>query len=202
MLKLIGLLYVYFIKVIDRIIMYITHGLFAECGKNVIFHPINSEFLYNTISIGNDVGIGDSANFFASRSHITIGNKVMFGPNVTIAGGNHSSHIVGKLMADYKDSDKLKSDDKEVFIDDDVWVGAGVIILSGVHIGRGAIIAAGAVVNKNVPPYAIVGGIPAKILRFRWDIPDIIKHEKLLYKEEERISEEVLTMNLEYNARK
>ena len=47
----------------------------------------------------------------------------MFGPNVTIRGGNHSSHIVGKLMTDYKNEDKLPTDDEPVIIDEDVWVG-------------------------------------------------------------------------------
>lgn len=55
-----------------------------------------------------------------------------------------------------------------IIIDDDVWIGYGAIILSGVHIGQGAVVAAGAVITKNVPPYAIVGGVPAKIIKYRF----------------------------------
>lgn len=55
-----------------------------------------------------------------------------------------------------------------IIVDDDVWIGQNAIILSGVHIGQGAVIAAGAVVTKDVPPYAIVGGVPAKIIKYRF----------------------------------
>lgn len=55
-----------------------------------------------------------------------------------------------------------------IIIDDDVWLGQGVIVLSNVHIGQGAIVAAGAVVTKDVPPYAIVGGVPAKVIKYRF----------------------------------
>lgn len=56
-----------------------------------------------------------------------------------------------------------------IVVDDDVWIGENAMILSGVHIGQGAVIAAGAVVNKDVPPYAVVGGVPAKILKYRFE---------------------------------
>lgn len=192
MFKLMGLFYVLAAKAFDRIMMYFTRNLFNKCGKNVIFYPTKSDFIYKNVSIGNDVFIGSGASFIAAISHIYIGNKVLFGPNVTIRGGNHSSHIIGKYLSDYKREDKLESDDKPVIIENDVWVGTGAIILKGVRVGRGAIIAAGAVVNRDVPPYAIVGGVPAKIIKFRWDICDILKHENLLYSEEDRISEEDL----------
>lgn len=55
-----------------------------------------------------------------------------------------------------------------IIIDDDVWIGYGATIMSGVHIGQGAVIAAGAVVTKDVPPYAIVGGVPAKLIKYRF----------------------------------
>ena len=57
--------------------------------------------------------------------------------------------------------------DAPIVVEDDVWIGFGAIILAGVTIGRGAIIGAGSVVNKDVPPYAIVGGVPAKVLKMR-----------------------------------
>ena len=57
----------------------------------------------------------------------------------------------------------------DIFIDDDVWIGYRSTIMSGIHIGRGAVIAAGSVVTKDVPPYAIVGGVPAKVIKYRFD---------------------------------
>lgn len=62
----------------------------------------------------------------------------------------------------------------------------------GVTIGRGAIIAAGAVVNKSIPPYAIAGGIPAKVIKFKWTIDEIMRHEAILYPPEQRFSKEQL----------
>jgi acetyltransferase-like isoleucine patch superfamily enzyme len=62
----------------------------------------------------------------------------------------------------------------DIVVEDDVWIGYGATVLSGVHIGQGAVVAAGAVVTKDVPPYAIVGGVPAKILKYRFE-PDMIQ---------------------------
>ena len=61
-----------------------------------------------------------------------------------------------------------------IVVDDDVWIGYGATIMSGVHIGQGAVIAAGALVSKDVPPYAIVGGVPAKIIKYRFE-PELIE---------------------------
>lgn len=192
MVKYIAKIFLTLGKIIDRLHMCLFKSLFFECGKNVIFSPTQSYFLYKNISIGNDVSIGKNASFIASVSHIYIGNKVIFGPNVIIRGGVHSTHIIGKLMADYQCCDKLPTDDNAVVISDDVWIGPGAIILKGVHIGRGSIVTAGAVVCNDIPPYAIVEGMPAKVLEFRWSITDILKHESLLYTEKEKISEEEL----------
>ena len=68
-----------------------------------------------------------------------------------------------------KDGKKDSISKGNIEIGDDVWIGQGAIVLSGVRIGRGAVIAAGALVNKNVPPYAVVGGVPAKIIEYRFN---------------------------------
>ncbi len=62
----------------------------------------------------------------------------------------------------------------DIVVEDDVWIGYGATVLSGVHIGQGAVVAAGSVVTKDVPPYAIVGGVPAKVLKYRF-APDMIR---------------------------
>lgn len=166
--------------------------MFKACGDNVLFFPTTSTFSYSTIYIGNNVFIGDRAYFNATISYINIGDNVSFGPDVSIRGGNHASHIVGKLLSNYKLEDKLPTDDEPVIISNDVWIGTRATILKGVTIGRGAIVAAGAVVTKDVPPYSIVGGVPAKVLKFRWSEEDVIKHERMLYSETDRISENEL----------
>ena len=67
-----------------------------------------------------------------------------------------------------KDVFEHKTEDERVYIGNDVWVGSHVLINGGVHVGDGAVIGAGAVVVKDVPPYAIVGGVPAKVIRYRF----------------------------------
>ncbi len=151
--------------------------LFKSCGKDVIFDP-RSIFSYNTISVGDSVFIGPGAVFSASVSKIEIGNKVMFGPNVTIMGGDHNTSEIGKFMFDV--NFKLPENDKPVIIKDDVWVGTGVIVLKGVTVGTGSIIAAGALVIEDVPEYTIVGGVPAKILKKRFSEKDELVHKMKL----------------------
>lgn len=121
---------------------------------------------------------------------MTIGKKVIFGPHPTIITGDHRIDVVGKFIID--SHEKLPQNDLPVIIEDDVWTGANVTILKGVTIGRGSVIAAGAVVTKTCPPYSIIGGIPAKILKYRFSIDEILNHEKKLYPQNERFSKEEL----------
>lgn len=179
-------------KAYDRVLMYLYRHQFAQCGRNVVFYPTRSDIFYRHVFVGNNVFIGPGASFMAFISSIRIGSNVMFGPNVIIRGGNHSTHILGKLLSDYKTEDKLPEDDQPVIIENDVWIGTGAIILKGVTIGRGAIIAAGAVVTKSVPPYAIAGGIPAKVIKFRWTMAEIRRHEEILYSPDDRLTDELL----------
>ncbi len=161
-----------------RLLMHLFKSRFAACGHDVIFDPFGS-FTYGTISVGNCVFIGAGAVLVASESSITIGDKVMLGPNVTVMGGDHNASEIGRFMYDVQE--KRLEDDAPVVIEDDTWVGTGAIILKGVTIGRGSIVAAGAVVTKNVPPYSIVGGVPAKVLRRRFSDAEQVTHENALY---------------------
>ncbi len=76
--------------------------------------------------------------------------------------------------------DTGRGSEEKIIIDDDVWIGAGAIILSPVYIGRGSVIAAGSVVKSDIPPYAIVAGVPSKVIRMRFSQKEIEEHEKLL----------------------
>jgi acetyltransferase-like isoleucine patch superfamily enzyme len=110
--------------------------------------------------IGNNVGIAQNC-FIQVRGEVIIGNNVIFGPGVSIFSENHV----------YLDPDipivQQGEIRKGVVIEDNVWIASGATILDGVLIGNNSIVAAGSVVNKDVPPYAIVGGVPAKIIKFR-----------------------------------
>ncbi|MBQ9659093.1 MAG: galactoside O-acetyltransferase [Clostridia bacterium] len=155
------------------------HLKFRSIGNNVVISD-HCVFTYNTVSIGNNVFIGHGCTVQSAHAYIYIGNHVMFGPGVNIHGGNHRTNTVGQYMKDIK---KNFGDDKDVIIEDDVWIGANAIILggrNGISIGEGSVIGAGSIVTKDVPPYCIVSGNPAKIIRKRFDESTIIMHKFLL----------------------
>ena len=174
----------------------IYRPLFGSYGTNFRFDP-DGDYTYRTIHAGDDVNLGMRPTMAATRSTIRIGNKVMFGPEVSIHGGNHRTDLSGRFMFDVTEAEKRPEDDLGVVIGDDVWVGARAVILHGVTIGRGAIVAAGAVVTRSVPPYAIVGGVPAKVIRFRWDVETILGHEAILYPAKQRLNRVALERWLE-----
>lgn len=161
------------------------------CGKGVYLRPTCSDLkgLWN-LSIGDGSSIPKGSTFYCTEVPLTIGKKVIFGPNPTIITGDHRTDIIGKFIID--SHEKLPENDAPVVIEDDVWTGANVTILKGVTIGRGSVIAAGAIVTKSCPPYSIIGGVPAKVLKYRFTIEEVLKHEQILYPENERYSEEYL----------
>ena len=161
------------------------------CGKSVYLRPTCSDLkgLWN-MSIGDGSSIPKGSVFYCTEAPLTIGKKVIFGPHPTIITGDHRTDVVGKFIMD--SHEKLPENDAPVVIEDDVWAGANVTILKGVMIGRGSIIAAGAVVTKSCPPYSIIGGVPAKVLKFRFTIDEILEHERILYPENERHSRQEL----------
>ena len=135
----------------------VTAGFLDHVGKNVTIE--RNAVLGNQISIGDDSGIGEMARI---SDGTTIGNNVMMGPEVMIYTRNHRFDRLDIPM-----NKQGNSELKPVTIGDDVWLGARAIILGGVTIGNGAIVGAGAVVTKDVPEYAIIGGNPAKVIRYR-----------------------------------
>ena len=163
---------------------------FGYIADNVILTPPLSGHL-NNVYIYENVGIGPYANLSTPNAKVIIKGNCAIADHLTIHTGNHA-RIVGKFVTDITEANKPEGYDKDVIIEKDVWIGSNVTILAGVHVGRGATLAAGAVVNKDVPAYCIVGGIPAKILKFYWSIDEILMHEAMVYPENERYSEEEL----------
>lgn len=157
---------------------YLT-SLFLKTGKNVHIGN-NSVFTYETIEIGSNVHIGNNCIFQSKHGRILINDNVMFGPGVNIHGGNHVYNRIGEYMNEFHD--KQINEDGTVIIEEDVWIGANAIILANVTIGTGSIVAAGSVVTKDVPPYSIVGGNPAIIIKSRFSKENLEQHKKILEK--------------------
>ena len=168
----------------------IKRNKFGYIDDNVILTPpLSGNF--NNVYIYGRVGIGHHGVLSTPNAKIIIKGNCAIAENLAIHTGNHA-RLVGKFVTDITEETKPGGYDQDVIIEKDVWIGANVTILAGVHVGRGATIAAGAVVNKDVPPYAIVGGIPAKVLKYYWTIDQILEHESSLYPESERFSREEL----------
>ena len=128
-----------------------------KCGKNVNIEK--GAIFSSRIELGDNSGIGIDANI---SGKCIIGNNVMMGPQGIIYSRNHRFDDTERPM-----NEQGFYDEKAVVIGDDVWVGGRVTILPGVCVGSHSIIGAGAVVTKNVPEYAIVGGNPAKVIKYR-----------------------------------
>jgi maltose O-acetyltransferase len=122
----------------------VEHGAFFGSGRD--------------IEVGDNTGIGINCRI---AGPLKIGRDVMMGPDVMIFTQNHENSRLDIPM------NLQTAPKKPVIIEDDVWIAARVIILPGITVHKGAIIGAGAVVTKDVPEYAVVGGNPARIIKFR-----------------------------------
>ena len=152
--------------------------IFLQIGDDCV---INGNFIFENcnglIEIGNNTFIG--GGMFIAIKNIQIGNNVLISWGCTIMDNNAHSLISGERINDitdwkrgldfdrigfYKDWSKVSAE--KIFINDNAWIGFNSIILKGVTIGKGAVVAAGSVVTKDVPDYAIVGGNPARIIKY------------------------------------
>lgn len=138
-----------------KIRAFICKPMFKEFGENV---DIGNKVVFTSArnsKIGSNSGVGAWSTIGA----ISIGDYVMMGTDCLIISRNHcfDDCSIPMSMQGFKE-------EEPVVIESDVWIGSRVIILPGVVVGRGSIIGAGSVVTKNVEPYTIVGGNPAKII--------------------------------------
>jgi acetyltransferase-like isoleucine patch superfamily enzyme len=147
---------------------------FKRAGKGCFCPGGEFYFKPNSVSLGDYVFINRNPFFSAN---VEIGHFVQFAANVAIVGGDHQIDIVGIPM---RFTSQSGIEERLTTIEDDAWIGHGAIIMAGTRIGRGAIIAAGSVVTKDVPRYAIAGGVPAKVIRYRFTEEQQKEHDRAL----------------------
>lgn len=162
------------IKIIDSNIgEYTTIGDFSNLLKCQIddYVAINRHCILDH----SDMGLGSYINHNTTLKHTVVGKFCCISWDVCLYGGSSHDYSTPSMYTSYhwktifgstidKSLDKAKTQ-----IGNDVWIGNGAIVINGVKVGDGAIIGAGAVVTKDVPPYSIVVGVPARVIRKRFD---------------------------------
>lgn len=140
-----------------KIRSYFASKIMKSCGKHV--NVEKGATFSCRISVGNNSGLGVNCQI---QGTVLIGDNVMMGPEVYIYTTNHeySRTDIPMCKQGYQPERPVK-------IEDDVWIGSRVTIMPGVTVGTGAVIAAGALVTKDVTPFSVVGGVPAKVLKWR-----------------------------------
>ena len=133
------------------------HEVFAACGENSYIElPLRANWGGHHLYLGSNV-YANSNLTLVDDGNIYVGDKVMFGPNVTVATANHP--IDPTLRAEGLQYNK------DVHIGENVWIGANAVIVPGVRIGKNTVIGAGSVVTKDIPEGVVAVGNPCKVLR-------------------------------------
>ncbi len=130
-----------------------------KIGRAWVLSPIHIQPIgaAKRIIIGDGSFINRDAYFGSNKATITISENVLIGQRVCFITSNHNLVFIPNKGREIQDL--------PIIVNEEAWIAAGAIILPGVTIGRGAVVAAGAVVNRDVPEYTLVGGVPAKVIR-------------------------------------
>ncbi len=170
-----------------------------EWRKNNPHNETNAVRIFNSniVTVGKCTYGGINVLAFNDCNKLRIGHYVSIAPNVTfMLSADHYTNRISTFPYRTKIlNEKYEGVSKgNIVVDDDVWIGYGSTILSGVHIGQGAIVAAGSVVTKDVPPYAIVGGVPAKLIKYRFGEETI---QKLLELDYSKLDKKIIEENID-----
>lgn len=193
--------------------VFFKYSILADIYKNIKFNNFkrkwrfknshnntipNSVFDMTSVTVGNFTYGRLNVVCFNKKNSLIIGNFVSLADDVTFVldADHYMNHIsTYPMRVQITKECKAESIGKgNITVGDDVWIGYGATIMSGVHISQGAVVAAGAVVTKDIPPYAIVGGIPAKVIKYRFS-PEMI--EELMKIDYSRLTKEQIEQHID-----
>lgn len=158
-------------RAVRDLMVRIASRRFSKVGTGLVYDPLSSRIRgHGKIIIGERVFIGHGADF-SIHERLEIGDDVLFGPEVMILSGNHPISVVGQPI-----NASHEGKNGRCWIEQDVWIGARVIIVGDVSIGEGAVIGANALVNRDVPPYTVAAGTPARPVRKRFSDDELRDH--------------------------
>jgi acetyltransferase-like isoleucine patch superfamily enzyme len=133
----------------------------VHMGKGSSIAPTATLRFGEHITIGSNTHVNHMCDIWASHEgNIRIGNDVLFGPKVHINSANHNFKKGQLIREQY-------GEHADVEIGNDVWLGAHVVVLPGVKIGEGSVVGAGSIITKDIPPYSVAVGSPAKVIKKR-----------------------------------
>lgn len=169
---------------------------FGFFGKNIdirlplnVVENINSVYLHDNTRLVNTFAIVSTNRILGNSTGKFILKKYASCRNITAIAFNHRPTVgVPYVLTSNMELDEAT----DIIVEEDAWVGINVTLIPGAHIGRGAMVGACSLVNKEVPPYAVVAGFPAKVVASKFSLEEIIEHERILYPPEERFSREFL----------
>lgn len=147
-----------------RVLNYLKSQFLRRCGatvgRRVVYYPGVWIMPGSSLCLGDDVDLAKDV-LLTTGGGVSIGARTLVGYRTQVLSSNHRIPGVGSQIF------SSGHEAKPVCIQNDVWIGAACTILPGVTIGEGVVVAAGSVVTKDIPSFAIVGGVPARIIRYR-----------------------------------
>lgn len=194
-------------KSLDRLFHIDRRGEYGYMAKDAYMASDAVVFSKKNLFLYENTSLPSGCLILNPRSKFIMKRGSFSSYNLCVCPGNHMP-LVGVWKHDVTDAMKDKLDkehkyDRDIIVEEDVWLGINVTLLNGTHIGRGCIVGAGCVISGEWPPYAVIAGNPARIIRPLFSMDEILQHEEKLYAPEDRILKEKLnTIFMKYYSNK